>query len=105
MKILIEKHHEFNMETCIAFVDFKKAFDRVNCKDLLWILASDKVQRQTIQNIYNLYNTNSISVKIEDKLSDWREIKTGVRQGCGLSPVLFIIYFDITKQEILGRTN
>jgi sorting nexin-29 len=43
MKILIEKHSEFNMETHIAFVDFKKAFDRVNRKELLRILASDKV--------------------------------------------------------------
>jgi hypothetical protein len=88
MKILIEKHHEFNMETHIAFVDFKKAFHRVNRKELLRILASDQVQQQTIQNIYNLYKTNLISVKIEDKLSEWREINTGVRQGCGLSPVL-----------------
>jgi hypothetical protein len=71
MKILIEKHHEFNMETHIAFVDFKKAFDRVNHKELLRILASDQVRRQTIQNIYNLYNTNLISVKIQDKLTEW----------------------------------
>jgi hypothetical protein len=26
MKILIEKHREFNMETHVAFVDFKKRF-------------------------------------------------------------------------------
>jgi hypothetical protein len=72
MKILIEKHCEFNMETHIAFVDFKKAFNRINRKELLRILASDQVPQQTIQNVYNLYKTNLISVKIEDKLSDWR---------------------------------
>jgi hypothetical protein len=48
MKILIEKHREFNMETHIAFVDFKKAFDRINRKELLRILASDQVPQQTI---------------------------------------------------------
>jgi hypothetical protein len=67
MKILIEKHGEFNMETHIAFVDFKKASDRVSRKELLRILASDQVPRQTIQNICNLYKTNLISVKTEDK--------------------------------------
>jgi hypothetical protein len=70
VKILIEKHREFNMETHIAFVDFKKAFDQVNRKELLRILISDQVPQQTIQNIYNLYKTNLISVKIEDKLSE-----------------------------------
>jgi hypothetical protein len=99
MKILIEKHREFSMEAHIAFVDFKKAFNRVNRKELLRILASDQVPQQTIQNIYNLYKTNLISVKIEDTLSEWREINTGVRQGCGLLPVLFIICMNAVIKE------
>jgi sorting nexin-29 len=53
VKILIGKHREFNMETHIAFVDFKKAFDQVNRMELLRILTSDQVPQQTIQNIYN----------------------------------------------------
>jgi hypothetical protein len=87
------------METHIAFVDFKKAFNQVNRKELLRILASDQVPQQTIQNTYNLYKTNLISVKTEDKLSEWREINTGVRHGCGLSPVLFIIYMNAIIKE------
>jgi RNase P protein component len=55
MKILIEKNREFNTETHIAFVHFKKAFDRVNSKELLRILVSDQVPQQTIQNIYIIY--------------------------------------------------
>ncbi|KAJ4448741.1 hypothetical protein ANN_00132 [Periplaneta americana] len=30
MKLLLEKHKEFNIETHMAFVDFKKAFDKVD---------------------------------------------------------------------------
>jgi TusA-related sulfurtransferase len=105
MKILIEKHREFNTENHIAFVDFKKAFDRVNRKELLRILASDQVSQQTIQNIYNLYKTNLISVKIEDKLSEWREINTGVRHGCGLLPVLFIIYMNAIIKEFRQKRH
>ncbi|KAJ4428526.1 hypothetical protein ANN_24570 [Periplaneta americana] len=30
MQILIEKHREFNIETHLAFIDFRKAFDKVN---------------------------------------------------------------------------
>ena len=28
MKLLIQKHREFNVETQIAFIDFQKAFDK-----------------------------------------------------------------------------
>jgi len=30
LKILIEKHREFNFKTHTAFLDFKNAFDRIN---------------------------------------------------------------------------
>jgi hypothetical protein len=41
MKILLEKHWEFNMETHITSVDLKKAFGRVNRTKLLEILQND----------------------------------------------------------------
>jgi hypothetical protein len=63
------------MQTHIAFVDLKKAFDRVSCKQLLRIVACDEVPQQTIQNIYNLYNTNLISVQIEDRSIGERSIQ------------------------------
>jgi hypothetical protein len=92
MKILLDKHREFNMETHIAFVDLKKAFDRVNRSKLLKILQNDNIPQHIIQNIYILYKTNLISVKIEDRKSEWKVIDSGVRQGCRLSPILFIIH-------------
>jgi hypothetical protein len=63
MKILLEKYREFNMETHIAFAGLKKAFDRVNRTKLLEIFQNDNIPQQIIQNIYNLYKTNLISVK------------------------------------------
>jgi hypothetical protein len=51
MKILLEKHREFNMETHIAFVDLKKAFDKINRTKLLEILQNDNIPQQIIQNI------------------------------------------------------
>jgi predicted transcriptional regulator len=80
------------MEIHISFVDFKKAFDRFNRTKLLEILQNDNIPQQIIQNIYNLYKTNLISVKNEDRKSEWKVTDSGVRQGCGLPPVLFIIY-------------
>ena len=92
MKILIEKHREFNIETHIAFVDFKKAFDRADQNKLLNILVNDQMPQQIITNIYNLYKKTLILVKSGDKLSKWKEVFCGVKQGCPLSPLLFKIY-------------
>ena len=40
------------------------------------------------------------AVRTQNGLTDWFEVSTGVRQGCVLSPLLFIIYMDkITKES------
>jgi hypothetical protein len=54
LKILIEKHREFNFETHLAFIDFVKVFDKVNRKKLLEILACDDVPDQTVSAIHNI---------------------------------------------------
>ncbi|KAJ4426643.1 hypothetical protein ANN_26441 [Periplaneta americana] len=99
LKLLVEKHREFNLETHMAFIDFKKAFDKVNRNKLLQILADDQVPQQIIQNIYNIYKTTIIAIRSNNKLSQWRPIYSGVRQGCGLSPLLFIIYINRIIQD------
>jgi hypothetical protein len=91
IKILLEKHREFNMEIHIAFVDLRKAFNRVNRTKLLEILQNDNIPQQITQNIYNLYRTNMISVTTEDRKSEWKVNDNGNRQGCRLSPMLFLI--------------
>jgi hypothetical protein len=35
MEIIIQKHREFNIETHLAFIDYKKAFDNVNRNKLI----------------------------------------------------------------------
>jgi hypothetical protein len=82
----------------LAFPDLEKAFDKVNRNKFLDILIADDIPDQIIGAIYNTYNNNKISVKMRPDSSEWRPINEGVRQGCGLSPLLFIIYMgNITK--------
>ncbi|KAJ4433458.1 hypothetical protein ANN_15761 [Periplaneta americana] len=62
--------------------------------------CSDETVKQWIHisyltlNIYNLYNQNEITIQTERETSNWVPINQGVRQGCGLSPLLFIIYMN-----------
>jgi hypothetical protein len=43
LKIIIEKHREFDIETHLAFIDYKKAFDKVNKHKLIEILTEDNI--------------------------------------------------------------
>lgn len=49
---------------------------------------------QIILSIYNLYQQNEIAIRTERGTTSWTSINQGVRQGCGLSPLLFIIYMN-----------
>jgi cephalosporin-C deacetylase-like acetyl esterase len=91
LKLIIEKHSEFNIETHLAFIDFEKALDKVDRNILLKILATDNIPDQIIHAIYNIYSNNKISVKTYSNPSEWKSFNKGVRQGCGLSSLLFII--------------
>jgi hypothetical protein len=79
LKLIIEKLREFNIEIHIAFIDFEKAFVNINRNTLLDILVWP-------------YSNNKISIKTDSNPSKWESINNRVRQGCGLSPLLFIIY-------------
>ena len=71
----------------IASIDSQKAFDKVSRNRFLNILADNHIPQQIITNMFNLYRKPMILIKIGDKLTEWKEIFTGVRQGCLLSPL------------------
>jgi hypothetical protein len=52
------------------------------------------VSNQILTAIFNIYTDNYIAIGGEDKQNKWRLINQGVRQGCSLFPLLFIIYIN-----------
>ena len=57
------------------------------------------VQGQLLDSIRAIYANSTSTVRTSDELTDWFDITSGVRQGCALSPLLFIIYMDRTTKE------
>ncbi|KAI8504892.1 hypothetical protein Bbelb_170010 [Branchiostoma belcheri] len=99
LRQLSEKAIEYNKELNLVFVDQEKAFDRVNREKLWTVLEQYNVNGQLLDNIRALYKNCMCAVRTPNGLTDWFEVRSGVRQGCVLSPLLFIIYMDkITKQ-------
>ena len=59
---IIEKHREFNIPTCIAFIDFKKAFDSVDRGKLWTIMSSKGIPAHLITIIQKIYLENIIRI-------------------------------------------
>jgi hypothetical protein len=43
LKIIIEEHREFNIETHLAFIDYQKAFDKINRNKLIEIITENSI--------------------------------------------------------------
>jgi hypothetical protein len=99
IKQIIEKRREYNMETHIAFVDYEKAFDRVD-RDQLWEIMEEKgYPLHLIRVLKNIYAKTEIIIDTGVGKAGPLRTNVGVRQGCSLSPTLFNIYID----EIVRR--
>ena len=102
LRQLGEKVIEDDRELTVVFVDQEKTFDRVN-RDKLWqTLELYNIQGQLLDSIRAIYANSMSAVRTSEGLTEWFDITSGVRQGCVLSPLSFIIYIDrITKEASL----
>lgn len=104
LRIIVEQSLEWNSPLLINFLDYEKAFDSID-RDTLWkILRNHGIPERIVNLIRNMYEKTTCRIIHDGKLSDCFEIKTGVRQGCLLSPFLFILAIDwLMKETTKGR--
>ena len=86
--MLQQKSEEFNLNTWIAAIDFKKAFDSISQQYLWEALEEQHVPRGYIRILRNLCAGQTAQVKT-DVLSRNFEIHRGTKQGDPLSSLLF----------------
>ena len=101
LRQISEKYYEKGKEVFLCFIDLEKAYDRVPREKLMEVVGRYGVGKKLLRAIDSLYTNSEAAVRIDGKFSDWFRVKTGVRQGCKLSPLLFIIYMN----EIIRNCN
>ena len=98
LRIIIEQSIEFQSSLYLDFVDFGKAFDSVDHQVLWNLLGLYGVPDKVIRIIKLFYQDFSCQVIHSGSVTEPFTISTGVRQGCLLSPLLFLIVIDwVTK--------
>lgn len=99
LKWIIKHRKTRSKNLVITFVDFKKAYDCIHRDSLLRILEEFGLHKKLINLIkVTLTNTRSV-VKFRGEVSEKFEVKTGLRQGDGLSPLLFNCVLEKIMRE------
>ena len=94
IKQTIEKVAREGREVYLGFIDLEKAFDSVPREKLWKVLEERGINQKLLRVIKNVYNNNENRVIQQSKMSEPFTTHEGLRQGGGLSPCLFTIFFD-----------
>lgn len=84
----------------LVFLDALKAFDNVNWQFMLMQLEEVGFGDRYMNALKAIYNKQTARVMINGELTENFNILKGTRQGCPLSPLLFVLTL-----EVLNRIN
>ena len=83
----------------IAFVDLKKAFNRVPGKVLWWVLCVVGVLEWLVKVVQAMYVGARSRTRVSSSFSDESEVKAEVHQESVLSSLLFIIVLEALSRK------
>jgi len=102
---VIEFYEKKNLPGMLIFIDFEKAFDSLEWNYLFKVLEVMNFGPMFRKWIHTLYTHITSCVMINGYVSDFFQLYRGVRQGCPLSGLLFVLAIEVLAQAIRPNEN
>ena len=102
LRQILEQGKEWNAPLYVNFTDFEKTFESIY-RDSLWkILRHYGIPSKLVNVIKMLYSDFKSQVICNRALANAFSVTTGVKQGCILSPFLFILGIEWVLRQVIG---
>ena len=98
---IIQKSYEMNTETDHLFIDFRQAYDTIDREQLWGIMAEFRFPHKLIRLLKATLSGVRCCVKVDGVLSEAFDSEIGLRQGDGISTMLF----NIALEGIIRRSK
>ena len=102
---LIDISNRENDTTAFLFLDQEKAFDRVNHEFLFKTMKAFGIGETFIQWVRTIYSNATSTLNINGYFSEKIHLQRGVRQGCPLSALLYVLVIEILAIQLRLNPN
>ena len=89
----------------MLFLDWEKAFDKVDQQQLLKAIKRLNVPDKIMLILESFYVNPQFRVKDREGKSSYRKQRSGIRQGCPLSPYLFVLLMTVLFHDVHQKVD